>query len=223
MDITLHGIQLTLLGGKAVYWPAQQMLLVADPHFGKEATFRSGGIPVPTGSTTGTLKAIEDMLTETAARRLVILGDMFHNRDSLSEDVKGSLANFFCNHDDVQFTLVLGNHDANLGALPPQWPLAVKESLIVDRVALTHDPATWPGDVDLVLCGHLHPAVRVQSLTDSAGKLPCYWASRQRLVLPAIGQFTGTHVIKPKHDDQVWLIAERQVIEHRHRATQEVR
>jgi hypothetical protein len=34
------GEKLGLFAERAIYWPARSTLLVADPHFGKAATFR---------------------------------------------------------------------------------------------------------------------------------------------------------------------------------------
>jgi uncharacterized protein len=62
------------------------------------------------------------------------------------------------------------------------------------------------------VCGHLHPAYRVSSKTDSVGKLPCFWLSNRQFVLPAIGEFTGTKVIHPSKSDQTWVIAENHIL-----------
>jgi metallophosphoesterase superfamily enzyme len=146
------------------------------------------------------------------------------------------LSQFFQKHAACELTLVIGNHDLHLfkseqNPLPPTWNMKVVPQLAIGRVGLTHDPAEWPckskpgkskpdskasgtgrEPIALVLCGHLHPAIRASSLTDSAGKLPCFWFSRQRLVLPAIGTFTGTYRVDPGSGDQTWVIADQQVI-----------
>jgi len=43
---TVRGEELLLLPQRALWWPAQKTLLVADLHFGKAATLRAHGIPV---------------------------------------------------------------------------------------------------------------------------------------------------------------------------------
>ena len=48
--VRLAGEELWLLPEKALYWPAQQALLIADVHFGKAAAYRSLGQPVPQGT-----------------------------------------------------------------------------------------------------------------------------------------------------------------------------
>lgn len=53
-DIDLAGHRVLLLLEKALYWPARKMLVIADIHFGKAASFRAQGVPVPRGTTTET-------------------------------------------------------------------------------------------------------------------------------------------------------------------------
>jgi DNA ligase-associated metallophosphoesterase len=213
MDVQILGVDLRLLFDRGVYWSDQRTLFVADTHFGKDATFRHHGIGVPTGGTDGTLAAVGRMLRQTAAMRLVILGDMFHARSSLAADVKASVENFFADHDTVEFVLVRGNHDAHVGALPSDWPVEVVDpGTSIGRVGLNHDPSDPVGDHDLMLCGHVHPSIRVPDV----GKLACFHLSGRSLVLPAIGQFTGTYAVTLGPQDRAWLVAENEVIEYRH-------
>ncbi|MEO8270872.1 MAG: phosphoesterase, partial [Aureliella sp.] len=78
IDVIFAQHQFRLLADRGLYWPKAETLFIADTHFGKEATFRALGVPVPVGSTAGTLGKIVKMLRDNNARRLCILGDMFH-------------------------------------------------------------------------------------------------------------------------------------------------
>ena len=49
MLIEFGGETLVLLPDRAMFWPAQQALLVADTHFGKAGVFRRAGVPIPEG------------------------------------------------------------------------------------------------------------------------------------------------------------------------------
>lgn len=213
LQVCLNGVTLELLAGRGVFWPDQRTLLVADTHFGKEASFRHHSLPVPKGTTTGTLDLIRRLLVHTEASQLVILGDMFHDECSLTDDVVDCLDSFFEQNRSIRFLLTKGNHDARLKSWPVEWPIEVVTEYQVGSVALTHQPGQSNGQADLVLCGHIHPAFRIGNATDSVGKLPCYWYSANHLVLPAIGEFTGTHRIRKRKGDRVWLIAEGQVVE----------
>lgn len=215
MDILLADLHFQLLADHGLYWPDQRTIFVADTHFGKEATFRAHGIPVPAGNTEGTLARISKMLKQTGAQRICILGDMFHARSSLSSDVKKSVGNFIAEISHVQWLLVLGNHDARVGKLPSAWPIKIVEPrFTIGPVALGHHPDEVPNGSDIYLCGHIHPAIRVGVGGDSLGKIPCFWHSQGCVVLPAIGEFTGTHVVQPNRSDKVWIIADDEVLEY---------
>tara|TARA_R110002049_G_scaffold305056_3_gene501158 strand:- start:112788 stop:113468 length:681 start_codon:yes stop_codon:yes gene_type:complete len=209
-EVNLNGIDLRMHPQGGVDWPSEKTLFVADTHFGKEATFRRHGIPVPVGSTYSTLSVITSLIRATAASRLVILGDMFHARSSLSDDVVTSLDEFFAVHDGLAVTLVRGNHDAHVGQLPEKWPIQVVDPYQrIGNVVLTHHPQPLPATASLLLCGHLHPSVRIG---ESIGKLRCFYYHAGMLVLPAIGRFTGSHVVNVKVGDRIWAIADDEVI-----------
>lgn len=216
MRVTLNRVEFRLLAGRGIYWPEQRMLLVSDLHLGKEATFRASGLAVPRGSTDATLDAIREMIAETDADRLVILGDLFHARSSLADDVRHSFTRFLRQHDHVEVTLVMGNHDVATGPLSNEWRMRVVEPpWEIGAVTLEHFPGPPAGDSQLCLAGHLHPAVRLGDSMSSTGKLPCFYfdAARSCLILPAIGQFTGTAAVQPVGNDRVWVMADGEIIE----------
>ncbi|QDT02028.1 Calcineurin-like phosphoesterase [Rubripirellula lacrimiformis] len=217
---TIAGIELQLFAQRAAFSATHRTLFVADTHLGKDATFRRHGLPVPTGSSAGTMQTISGLLTKTKANRLVILGDMFHAKSSLSKETLESVEKFLGNHPSLEFTLIRGNHDAHVGSLPPQWPIeVVSPGERIAGLALGHHPAPVPDGADLLLCGHLHPAVRIGKGRESFGKLPCFWYSSGCLVFPAIGEFTGTHAIQTKQTDRLWLIADDEIMEYPPHAT----
>ena len=215
IDVTLGETELQLHSGRAIFWPDRKTLFVADTHFGKEATFRRHGIPVPRGSTDGTLGSLSALIAEVEAERLIVLGDLFHARSSLSRDVCQSMEAFFEKHTSVEITLVRGNHDAHVGQLPEQWPIEVVEpGLRMGSLTLTHEPSTPTTDSALLLCGHIHPGMKVGSATESLGRMPCFWMHNNCLVLPAFGQFTGLHCVKRTPDARIWIVADDEIVEY---------
>jgi len=213
LQVSIEGVNVWLLPKRGLYWPEQRTLFVADTHLGKEATFRSQGLAVPRGSTQGTLKTIAQMISECQASRLILLGDMFHARSSISKDIECSLDAFFAAQPELRFTLVLGNHDRGIRALIKDWPIEIVDSgTTIDSISISHLPQEPSPSTKLLLCGHLHPAYRFSSKLDSVGKLPCFWLSNRQLVLPAIGEFTGTKVVHPSKPDQTWVIADDQIL-----------
>ena len=62
------------------------------------------------------------------------------------------------------------------------------------------------------LAGHIHPAVWLTGCGDPGLRLPCFWFARRHGILPAFGAFTGSAVVKPRAGDQVFVIAEDEVV-----------
>ncbi len=218
IPVELAGQCLELLPQGGVFWPAQQALIVADLHLGKEASFRKSCIPVPSGATEGTLGLVASMLELLPVNKVIFLGDLFHAKSSASKDVLQTVDGFFERFDDNRFLLTIGNHDRNISALLDRWPIQAAESIELESIEFAHHPLTGVelacrGEEELRVCGHLHPAARLSYVTDSLRKLPCFWYTDRQLILPAIGEFTGTHRIQPGADDRVWVIADSQVIE----------
>lgn len=62
------------------------------------------------------------------------------------------------------------------------------------------------------LAGHVHPAVVLHDVDGSSLRLPCFYFGRHYGLLPAFGSFTGTHAIRPRAGDGVYVIAEAEVV-----------
>jgi len=210
------GFEFYLLGDGGLWWPAQRMLLVADLHLGKEATFRRGGIAVPRGATESTLSRVSCMLHRCKVDQLVILGDLFHARSALASDVQDSLDAFLGRHQTTHLMLVKGNHDESTGVLPRRWQIEIVPSPIACAgITLSHYPGTPLPSSQLCLAGHLHPALRFCDNLGPSGKLPCFYFDHQAccLILPAAGRLTGTAVVRPRSGDRAWIIADGETIE----------
>lgn len=187
------GTALWLLPQRAVWWPAASIAFVADVHFGKAATFRRAGQPVPHGTTADNLARLDDVLAATGAAHLVFLGDFLHARSGASDALWQQLAPWRARHASVQMTLVAGNHDQHAGAPPPGLNIAPAEEpwqpVARSTVLACHHPQTVAGA--FVLAGHWHPTVTLQGLGRDVMRLPCFASTPDQLVLPAFGAFTG--------------------------------
>jgi uncharacterized protein len=203
----LSEFQFVPLAYAGLYWPSQKTLFVADLHLGKEASFCREGIAVPRGTSERTLRRISEMLAETGAENLVILGDLFHARSSLAEDVRALFASFLESVSPVSVTLVLGNHDRAVGALPKEWPMKIVSAWSMKGISLSHFPSLPIGEDSLALAGHLHPAIKLRGPAGNEGKLACfhYDSTLRCLTLPAVGEFTGTALVHPVAGDRVWI------------------
>jgi metallophosphoesterase superfamily enzyme len=125
--INLAGEELWLLPQKALYWPAQETLMVADVHFGKAAAYRSLGQPVPHGTTANNIAMLDGLLASLPCRLLIFLGDFLHGPGSHAPGTLKALADWRERYRKLAITLIRGNHDKRAGDPSPShccWALS---------------------------------------------------------------------------------------------------
>ncbi len=187
--IRLGGHSLQLLPDRAVFWPRQKALLLADAHLGKDQVFRGAGVAVPAGVLATDLARIDALLTNTGAERLIVLGDWVHAPPQGGDDWPAQISAWRASHPHLAIDLVLGNHDRALDAWLAGWNIrAHSVALDLDGLCLVHewtDAGGLPG-----LSGHLHPGAVIRHRRERV-RLPAFLLGDEHLVLPAFGRFTG--------------------------------
>ena len=207
LTIEAGGARLQLLPQRAVHLPDHATLLVADVHIGKAVSFRRLGVPVPEATTAGTLARLSRALQVTGATQVVFLGDLLHSAHAHAADTLAALARWREAHASLRLTLVRGNHDNRAG--DPSAGLQVQcvdEPWHLDglpRLALCHHPQTLPGRY--VLAGHVHPSAVLRGRARERLRLPCFHFGPALGVLPAFGDFTGTHTLPRGAQDRVFV------------------
>lgn len=212
LEFVLCEETLVLFAERALFWPRPQTLIIADPHFGKAATFRAGGLPVPETTTATMLDRLTTLLARTRAERLLCLGDLLHARAGRSEATLAAVAAWRQSHAQVAFQLVRGNHDAHAGDPPADWSITcVDEPAVEGPFAWRHHPA--PHEGAYAIAGHLHPAVRLNGAGRQSATLPCFYFGAQGGVLPAFGEFTGTALVRPAAGERVFVLVGQSIVE----------
>ena len=212
--VDASGEELLLLPERAVFWPRAETLLIADAHFGKAASFRAAGVPVPHGTTAGALTRVDALLDRTSARRIVFLGDFLHAKEGRTPNTVRSLAEWRARHRPIAMTLVRGNHDRRAGDPPVEIAIdCVDAPLLEGPFAFAHHPRALSGAY--VLAGHLHPAAVMTGPGRQRERLACFWLGAKVGVLPAFGDFTGVAEVSPAVGDRVFVIADHSVVEVR--------
>ena len=177
--------EMRLVHGRALYWPREQALLVADLHLEKASFFAQRGQMLPPYDSRETLERVALALRETGARRVFCLGDNFHDSAGaarLELHAAGMLAALVR---VVDWVWITGNHDAELSD-PLGGTLA--DELTVGGVALRH--RALKGAPGPELSGHFHPKLMVQARGRRIAR-PCAVRSEARMILPAFGTLTG--------------------------------
>lgn len=203
LAVEVAGEKLLLLPEKAVYWPAQAMLIIADIHFGKAASFRALGVPVPRGTTTENLNALDALIAAHGARQVAFLGDFLHARAAHASSTQQAMLAWRATRPGLRLLLVRGNHDRHAG--DPAAALGIElvdEPHEVTPFAFCHHPDLATSGY--ALAGHVHPAWVLATRFDAL-RLPCFVVGRRRMILPSFGSFTGGHVVTREAGDAIYV------------------
>ncbi|WP_296178740.1 ligase-associated DNA damage response endonuclease PdeM [Pseudomonas sp. UBA1879] len=212
LSIHLADAELWLLAEKAVYYPAQRALLIADAHFGKAAAYRRLGQPVPHGTTDDNLKRLDAMLAGYHCQHLIFLGDFLHAPESHAAGTLSAIQAWRERHTELAITLIRGNHDKRAGDPPGELRIeVVPEPLLLGPFSLQHEPDPHP--THHVLAGHVHPAYRLFGRGRQRLRLPCFYIQPRISLLPAFGAFTGGMNIDRAADSKVYVIGDGAVWE----------
>lgn len=208
---TVAGEELLLNAERAIYWPRREMLLIADPHFAKTASFRAHGVRAPTGTTVQALARIEQLIATHHPARIAFLGDFLHAKEGRNDETFASLAQWRKKHGAIDMQLIRGNHDRRAGDPPADVGIACADGPVLEPpFALAHHPL--PVNNSYVLAGHIHPCATLIGRARQRERLPCFWFGAEVGVLPAFGEFTGCASIVAAEGDAVWAVAEDSVI-----------
>lgn len=171
----------------ALFWPKERTLVVADMHLEKAATLaRRGAGLLPPYDTRETLSLLELLVRRHAPKRLIALGDAFHDGEAarrLGETDAARLRKLTAATDWVWIT---GNHDP-VAPLHLGGRAAAEER--IGPLVFRHDPTPGPR-ADGEVAGHLHPKAAVTVRGQRLSR-PCFVTDTRRLLLPAFGTFTG--------------------------------
>lgn len=196
-----------LLPQKAMFWVAQQALLFSDVHLGKSTHFRRNGLAMPDSAGRKDIENITQLILQTGAQQVFILGDLFHSLHNKEWDWFLELLAAF---PSVKFFLIRGNHDILPAFYMRKENLKVAHKMVLENICLMHEPVG--NENEFVISGHLHPGVRLKGAAKQRLLLPCFVVGSNRIILPAFGNLTGLAMVKPQPNDQFWVIAENDVI-----------
>lgn len=212
MILTFSNFELQLLPEKAVFSAKEGALFIADTHFGKTSTFRKAGIPVPEGSLEHDLLRIDSLIDKYSVSQVFFLGDLFHSDLNQEWD---AFSQWRKSHPSIDMTLVVGNHDILSHSDYAQASLHIEqEPFFWNDIELRHHPKEDVSTIKKpVLCGHVHPGVRVTSSGKFNETLPCFLLRGMQLTLPAFGSFTGLGSIHPRTQDRIFILGEVEIFE----------
>ena len=190
-----------------LFWKEKSMLLISDVHLGKISHFRKFGAAVPQAAVLKNFDTMNEAINFFQPEIIVFMGDLFHS--SLNKE--WVLFEKWVSTVISEIILVAGNHDIISPLKYENLGIRVVSEIQLDGFLLTHHPVEREGFFNF--SGHIHPAVRLQGMGRQSVRLSCFFKSEHQMILPAFGTFTGTHVLKPQADNEVYALTEDEVFQ----------
>ena len=199
---------LEMLPSRALFIPSTKELFISDIHLGKAEYFQQNGIPLTNNSDDYNLARIKTIVKKHNPKKLIILGDLFHSRHSISNNLRNKVK-ILPKMLNTKIQLVIGNHD--IGCKVENIKLL--DFIKTKNLIFSHEPINYLEKNTLNICGHYHPKLY---LSDSKDKLSfrCFAMDTNKniLYLPAFGDLTGGHLCKKSF--KKWaIISEKEILE----------
>ncbi len=199
VPLSFAGEELVLTESRAVYWPRERALLVADLHLEKASFFAQHGQPIPPYDSRETLERVALAIRETGACRVITLGDNFHDSKGATRLEPHACGMLEALTRAVDWVWITGNHDVGKdGSLAEaRCGGTLVEELELSGFVLRH--MAKKGETRPELSGHFHPRLQL-TVRQRRIVRPCAVVSANenadgsrsgRMILPAFGAFTA--------------------------------
>jgi hypothetical protein len=183
--VTLCGVTMEASLCGALFIARWEMLVVADLHLEKGSGLARRGALLPPYDTRATLAALAASLDHYGARRVICLGDSFHDERAASRLSPADESRLRAMTGCLEWLWISGNHD---GGLAGWFGGTMTEEVRFGPLVFRHQAVASTESVEI--SGHFHPkaSVAVGGRTITAR---CFIGDEQRLILPSFGAFTG--------------------------------
>lgn len=207
MSLNVHSnIAVQLLAQRAVFWPAQSALFIADVHIGRPLSHQLN----PASVLVSVLARLGQLIDTTQARHLYVLGDLFHMRKQYLQEYIDPFMLWRHRYAHVECTLVRGNHERAMGDPPARCGLrCVDPGSKFAGVELLHEPRQQYG---FALMGHLHPSMLVTNERAISAAAACFIWHPHYLVLPAFEDVMPGRVVAQQPQEQRAFIRAHEVV-----------
>ena len=199
-EVTLIDLALAL--------PERRTLALADVHLGFEEALHRDGALVPRGHLSTIQERLHDIATalgisaEQPWDRVLVNGDLRHQFGPFSAGEWTHIRGFLRQLSQLaeRVVLVRGNHDGNLDVLTSEFSnIQVEPTFRLGSTLFLHgdtEPSVVPSEVERLVIGHDHPAVRLRDpVTGRMELFKCFlqgdYRGRRLLVMPSFNPWTA--------------------------------
>ncbi len=188
IQITFAKHLLIFSGLGVIYWPEQQLLIVADLHLEKGSYYAKRGNPLPLYDTWDTLKRLEQVVDYFKPKTLLSLGDNVHDPNAFLRIDNSALKLLEQISQQLdKWIWLMGNHDKK-AILNFATNIYFCTCWKLENITFTHDLLP---DTPYQIVGHYHPKLKIKKIT---GK--CFLINQNKIIMPSFGSYTGGLDIK---------------------------
>ena len=199
---------LEMLPSRALFLPKTKEILIADIHLGKAEYFQQNGIPLTNNSDNNNFSRIIKIVKKYRPKNLIILGDLFHSKYSISKNLIDKVENL-PEILETEIELIVGNHDVGCKVENIKL-LDIKKT---NNFIFSHEPIISKEVNTLNICGHYHPKLYLKNFKDTLS-FRCFAMDTNKNIfyLPAFGDLTGGYPCKKSF--KKWaIISKNEILE----------
>jgi hypothetical protein len=165
-----------------LFWPEKSMAIVSDLHLEKGSHFAQKGFFLPPYDTQETLERLHKTIADLKPRKILILGDTFHDAKGHARlpSQERALFDKLLGYNPIWIT---GNHD---GDFVPQG-FTAHQTFTLEGITFNHEATL---DAAFEISGHFHPKVDIVHKRAFISR-PCFIEDGNKMILPAFGAYTG--------------------------------
>lgn len=205
--LTVHQHRFILHSSGAVYWENNNTVCIADVHLGKTTYFGKHGIAVPMEVIRSNYARMQEIIDRFNPEHLYFLGSLFQGYQNSDWEIFAH----WISRQSVKITLITGNHEFTDPCMYEHIGIKVADELRESELfRFTHHPEEKDGLFNI--CGHLHPAVKLNGFAKQQIKLPCFVKNPNQLILPAFGDFTGNSYVDQNTMEAIFACTDKDVI-----------
>ena len=186
INFNKHKFQITKEG--ILFWFEKKIAIISDLHLEKGTGYAPTGQFLPPYDSEETLTKLFNLTKQHDIKKIILLGDTFHDKNALSRMSKKVTSLFKNLLNKYEVIFVLGNHEDNMEF----ENITFFDEYVLDGIHFIHQASKKN---IYQISGHYHPIATVRTGSKKiTGK--CFIQLKYNLILPSFGVYTGGLNIK---------------------------
>ena len=208
INFNKHKFQISKEG--ILFWFEKKIAIISDLHLEKGTGYAPTGQFLPPYDSDETLTKLFNLTKQHDIKKIILLGDTFHDKNALSRMSKKVTSLFKNLLNKYEVIFVLGNHEDNMEF----ENITFFDEYVLDGIHFIHQASKRQ---IYQISGHYHPIATIRTGSKKiTGK--CFIQQKYNLILPSFGVYTGGLNIKNrvfrelfKKESSVYLLGKRSV------------